>query len=219
MNTPIGKTIQKDRVRLYISLGIITITFYYDVTSFLLLSQSYLHRSFIAVSAFLVLFLVFKCDYRSLGIRLQPLQGYTYWIRAGFLIGIVILFLDVIAIFIMSIFNIKMPIYAVYPSMLWSELTRICFWSPLVEEIIYRIILCAPLVAFLKPSTTIFVGGCIFSALHIVYGNPGVDNIIAGFILTWAYLKSGSILVPFALHSLGNLFVLVIYFARYGIYQ
>ena len=38
---------------------------------------------------------------------------------------------------------------------------------------------------------------------------PGPDNLIAGFFLAWAFLKSGSIIVPLALHALGNLCALV----------
>lgn len=29
--------------------------------------------------------------------------------------------------------------------------------------------------------------------------------MIGGFVLAWAYLKSGSIMIPIGLHSLGNL--------------
>jgi membrane protease YdiL (CAAX protease family) len=45
--------------------------------------------------------------------------------------------------------------------------------------------------------------------LHVLYGNAGPDNLIAGFFLAWAYLKSGTILVPVVLHSLGNVGVLL----------
>ena len=50
--------------------------------------------------------------------------------------------------------------------------------------------------------------GLLFGGLHVLYGNPGPDNLVAGFFLAWAILKSGSILVPLALHALGNLCVI-----------
>ena len=37
----------------------------------------------------------------------------------------------------------------------------------------------------------------------LISGKP--DNFIAGFFLTWAYLKGGSLAVPVVLHALGNL--------------
>jgi CAAX protease family protein len=68
--------------------------------------------------------------------------------------------------------------------------------------------LCTGAVPSLKPRWTILVSGLAFGALHVLYGNPGPDNLIAGFFLGWAYLKSGSVLVPMILHSLGNLIAL-----------
>jgi len=64
------------------------------------------------------------------------------------------------------------------------------------------------MVALLGPRGTIVASGLLFGALHVLYGNPGPDNLLAGFLLAWTYLRSGSILVPFALHALGNLGVL-----------
>jgi uncharacterized protein len=51
----------------------------------------------------------------------------------------------------------------------------------------------------------------VFALLHVAYGNPGIDNTIGGFILTWAFLKSETILVPIVLHGLGNLAVLILW--------
>ena len=51
---------------------------------------------------------------------------------------------------------------------------------------------------------TILLSGFVFAVVHILWGNPGPDNQIAGFLLQWAYLRSGTILVPIALHAAGN---------------
>jgi membrane protease YdiL (CAAX protease family) len=55
-----------------------------------------------------------------------------------------------------------------------------------------------------RPWTAVTVSGLAFAALHIVHGNPSPENLVGGFFLAWAYLKSGSIYIPILLHSLGN---------------
>jgi membrane protease YdiL (CAAX protease family) len=54
---------------------------------------------------------------------------------------------------------------------------------------------------------TIAASGVLFGLLHVVYGNPSPENLVGGFFLAWAYLKSESILIPFILHAGGNLIV------------
>ena len=49
------------------------------------------------------------------------------------------------------------------------------------------------------------MSGTIFAGLHVLYGSPSPENLLGGFILSWAFLKSGTLIVPIALHSLGNL--------------
>ena len=48
------------------------------------------------------------------------------------------------------------------------------------------------------------MSGLIFAVLHAVYGNASPENLLGGFILMWVFLKSETIIVPIALHSLGN---------------
>jgi len=82
------------------------------------------------------------------------------------------------------------------------------FWScvhyPLLEETLYRLVLLVPLVALLGCRWAIVISGAVFAALHFAYGNPAPDNFVAGYLLAWAYLKSGSIVIPIAWHALGN---------------
>ena len=51
-------------------------------------------------------------------------------------------------------------------------------------------------------------GGLAFGGLLAVYGQPSPENLVGGFVLAWAYLKSGTIYVPVLVHGLGNLCVL-----------
>jgi membrane protease YdiL (CAAX protease family) len=42
----------------------------------------------------------------------------------------------------------------------------------------------------------------------VIYCNPSPENLVGGFFLAWAYLKSGGLAVPVLLHGLGNLVAL-----------
>ena len=57
-------------------------------------------------------------------------------------------------------------------------------------------------------SGAILVSGLIFGLIHVLGGNASPENHIAGFMLAWAFLRSGTILVPIATHSAGNLLAL-----------
>jgi membrane protease YdiL (CAAX protease family) len=80
-----------------------------------------------------------------------------------------------------------------------------CVDYPLFEEVLYRLAVCVPVAAWLGPRVAIAASGFIFAGLHVLYGNPSPDNLLGGFILAWAFLRSGTLVVPIALHSLGNL--------------
>jgi hypothetical protein len=85
--------------------------------------------------------------------------------------------------------------------------------APLVEEPIYRLALCVPLVAIIGYWPTIVVSGAVFALLHHRYGNLSPENALAGLLLGWAYLRSGSLALPILLHSVGNALVfLAVYF-------
>jgi membrane protease YdiL (CAAX protease family) len=85
-----------------------------------------------------------------------------------------------------------------------------CVVAPLVEETTYRLVLFMPLAVLLGPWKAIAVSGLAFGGLHVVYGIPSPENLVGGFFLAWAYLRSESIAVPLLMHSLGNLCVLVL---------
>ncbi len=144
-------------------------------------------------------------DSPSLGLTLRPVQGYAYWIKATLVIGLIML-------------TVLLSAFAVYrfqgkPFSLGScplaEMPKwfyfACINAPLLEETVYRFVLCVAAVAVLGPVPAIVLSGIAFGALHVVAGVASPDNLIAGFILAWAFLKSGSLAVPIALHALGNL--------------
>ncbi|MHC5539289.1 lysostaphin resistance A-like protein [Singulisphaera rosea] len=150
-------------------------------------------------------------DLTSLGFGVRPVQGYRYWATATLLIGLVVglISLTVGAVYVAA--GVAIPILGVPLPLVPQFLFRMCVVAPLVEELIYRSVLCTLTSPSLKPGLTIAVSGVAFAFLHVLYGNPGPDNFAAGFLLAWAYLKSGTILTPVFLHSLGNLCVLAVW--------
>ena len=159
----------------------------------------------------LVLGALARWDWRSLGLRVVPIQGWWYWAKltviaaAGF--GVLLL-----AIYggarLLGIDTGPAPYMT--PDQLGWFLRQGVVEAPLFEETIYRLALCTGAVAVLRKWPTIAVSGLAFGVLHVLYGNPGPDNILAGYVLAWAYLKSGTIWLPVVYHALGNLTVYLV---------
>ncbi len=103
--------------------------------------------------------------------------------------------------------GVPVPIYSTAPSELPSRLISAGVEAPLAEEIVYRGVICVAFVPILRRWGAILLSGALFALLHVRYGNPSPENAIGGFVLAWSYLHSGSILLPLAWHSLGNLVV------------
>ena len=151
-------------------------------------------------------------EWASLGLRVRPVQGWGYWAKFTAKLGAVIVFLFLVpSIYfartgVLPIKRIVAPPF-LSASEFWAWACTAWFVAPFVEEGIYRLTLCPPSAALLGPRLTVVLSGCAFAALHVAYGNPGPDNVLAGFILGWAFLKSECLLVPIGLHFLGNVLV------------
>jgi uncharacterized protein len=160
-------------------------------------------------------FLVDRGDLPAMGLRFRPIQGFRYWVKATAMIGAAIGAFLSLALAIALLTGFPIRLYEIRPPELWTMFVQMCALSPIFEEAIYRFGLCTGLVTVLRPWGTICVSGMIFGALHVLYGNPGPDNLIAGYFLAWAYLKSGTIIVPVLLHSLGNFCALAMHFGTW----
>jgi uncharacterized protein len=175
---------------------------------FYLVSQGELYytarRAIPPAVAWALLLLLARGDPTSIGRRLRPVQGLRYWVMATVKIGAAIGGLIVAGGTILVLAGRIPRLYATGPDRLWPVFIHMCLFAPVVEELIYRLVLCAGAEPLLGPWPTIAVSGLVFGALHVLYGNPDPANLVAGFFLTWAYLKSRSILVPVVLHALGN---------------
>src|SRR5262249_51528049 len=95
-----------------------------------------------------------------------------------------------------------------HPDQSGQRFLHMCVIAPTVEEAIYRVALCVPLVPLIGGWKTIVVNGIVFAALHFVYGNPHPENLVGGLFLAWAYLRGETIVLPVALHAIGNFIAL-----------
>lgn len=143
-------------------------------------------------------------DPDTLGLNAHPIPGWTYWIKATLLIGGAVGTFALLVFVVWTLAEWELPRHSIAPRYFWPAFLHACIYAPVVEEAIYRFVLCVPACAVSRPVVAITLSGCIFAALHFAYGNPAPDNFIAGFFLAWGYLRSGSILIPVLLHSLGN---------------
>jgi membrane protease YdiL (CAAX protease family) len=147
-------------------------------------------------------------DRASLGLTAAPVQGWAYWLKATLVLALVIGGIVALLLVVLKAAGIRYPVPQVPPAEVVPALWRMCVRAPVIEEATYRLVLCAPLAALLRPWGAVAVSGVLFALVHVVYGNPGPDNQVAGFFLAWAFLKSGTVLVPVILHGLGNAFAL-----------
>ncbi|MBN1511517.1 MAG: CPBP family intramembrane metalloprotease [Phycisphaerae bacterium] len=151
-----------------------------------------------------------RWDLPSLGLTLRPLQGWLYWCKATALIGLAMGILVSLAVLTYRVAGWHLTSHSIPLTKAGEYFVWMCIQAPLIEEPIYRLVVCIPCVVLLRPVGCIVVCGVLFSLLHVFYGNPSPDNAVAGFFLVWAFLRSGTILLPLALHSLGNLCVLIL---------
>jgi membrane protease YdiL (CAAX protease family) len=167
-------------------------------------------RFCLAVGVTAVYWLSGGADRSSLGIRLTPVQPLHYWLRAAAIIAALMLAVVLVLFGALRLLDWRITagmitIPRIAPDQAGARLLHMCIVAPLVEESLYRLVLCVPTTASFGSSGAIVLSGALFAVLHFVYRNPGPDNFVAGYVFAWAYLKSGSIVAPIALHALGNL--------------
>jgi uncharacterized protein len=161
-------------------------------------------RGVLALLALAINLRLVQGDPASLGL-VMPVQGWRYWGRMALLIGLVVAACIVVGLGAWVLSGHELPVYATDPRDLGAWFLHGCVFAPVLEETTYRLALCVPLSAWLGPWRAIALSGVAFGGLHVAYGNPSPENLVGGFFLAWAYLKSESIVVPVVLHGLGNL--------------
>lgn len=210
MDTPLGYALQNPPQKAWFAVGIALAAI--GVDFFL---ESFRLRSSAIGASVLILALLARGDRASLGLVVRLRPSYRYWGKVTLGIGAAVAGFCIVAGFFLWLIGIQMPIAATPPERILSALVSYCISAPVLEEALYRLVLCVALVRVAGPWWTIFASGAIFAGLHFVWGNASPDNFIAGYFLAWSFLKSGSILVPVALHSFGNLCVLALHVANW----
>lgn len=168
-------------------------------------------RLALAVIAALALLALGKWDRGAFGFVIRPAPSVLYWVRTVALLGVVLG-----AVVAGTMVAIRQMGYRISTDSMFSSSSQFgpfvleyCVLIVIFEEVIYRLVVCAPAVRIVGAWGTVVLSGVVFALLHSLYLNlltPGVLGFYgaAGLLLGWAYLRSGSLLVSMALHALGN---------------
>ncbi len=165
----------------------------------------------LAGTAFLAYGFYSGWNWAQLGLRLKPRQDWQYWIKVTAILGLIVGAVSGVVFGFCWATGLPFYVPRFDPriSEVWDWGVSGCTTVPVVEEGVFRFALCVPLARWLGATQTIAISGMVFALAHFVGGNPGPDNFVAGYLLAWAFLKSGTLLVPIILHGLGNLCVFI----------
>ena len=138
----------------------------------------------------------------GLGLRLRPRQGWRWWVRVSILLGLG--FAAVCAAALGVLYALDLMPDAEPPVVTsWTEEIVIgMVAAPVCEELVFRLGLAPPLARLLGPWPAILIIGTIFAAAH--HGALAPTNALAGYLFTWSYLASGSLVIPIVFHAIGN---------------
>jgi membrane protease YdiL (CAAX protease family) len=148
------------------------------------------------------------CDGRGerLGLGVSPRQGWLYWLRVSIWCGAIIAMACVAMVAIAMACDWPLNLPRMEPRRAGPMLLWMCVRAPLVEEVLYRSLLLFAIRPLLGTTGSVIVSGVWFASVHVAWGVASPDNQVAGFLLAWAYVRSGSLAVPLAMHAGGNLF-------------
>ncbi len=168
-------------------------------------ADAYAGRAVLALVVVLTFLILVRGDWLAIGLRVRPLEGWRWWSLVGCQLA---LFVPLAAI----------PIGLIWRQVGWGwdnvagafvnnewPLADCCVRFPVFEEMLYRLAVCVPIAARFGRGPAIAASGILFAVIHVIYGALNPVNVIAGFLLAWVFLRSGSIVVPILLHALGNL--------------
>ena len=175
------------------------------------------YRAWLGLGAILLYWALAGWNPDVAGLRLKPLPGGAYWLKATVVLGLVVGGVCAAALGFSHLVGSPLAVKSMFrsPQDFGPFLVGACLIAPLTEEVVYRGALCVPARAALGTWATVALSGVTFAALHVLYGNPAPDNAVAGFVLAWAYLRSSSLAVPIVLHALGNLCVFAVHAMLY----
>ena len=176
------------------------------------------HYGLRAVSALLFAFAMLQWREvapRDLGLHLGPFREDAAWtLRLIASLAAVSVVLMAIGVAVIRIFKIGVagwPLETDEPGGWSAYLLCSVVAAPLVEEFVYRSLLTPTLRAGYGDRGAIVAGALLFYVLHLVYGKPWwmAHYLVAGAILTWAFLRRGRLWICVLLHAGGNLLVVL----------
>jgi membrane protease YdiL (CAAX protease family) len=213
MATAIGRSLVGSRSRLALAglVGGVVVTgeevLVAQVTPPLAIPAALAMAALPAALAVVILLPLARWDRASLGLTFAPQQGWGYWCRLTALLAPVVGGLMVVGAGLRWVVTGDSQIIRLPPEMWGEEFVISCLAIPPIEELIYRLAVCVPTAVLLRPAAVIAASGLLFGLAHVLAGVASTNHFLVGFFLAWAYLKSGSVVVPIALHGLGNLWV------------
>lgn len=98
------------------------------------------------------------------------------------------------------------------PLHLLQSTVYMLFFVALGEEILFRAMIQRSLAAFMTPWSSVFWSAMIFAAMHTVWRSiPELFFVFAaGLMLGAAYLKTGNLIGPIAIHAVNNVMLIAI---------
>ena len=178
--TPIGRDLTRGRAILAAVIALLAL----GVDAYLVVKmQGYPTRTIVAAISAGLIFIVSAFSPARTGLTLKPQQPWQYWLKMTLIFGAVMGGVIALVFGVVKALGINLPIFTVSPERYWPWFRSGCLWTPPMEEAMYRLVLCVPVAALLGPRSAIVVSGAVFAALHFLYGNPGLDNFIAGYVL------------------------------------
>lgn len=144
-------------------------------------------------------------DARGLGLCLQPARGWWHWCRIGLWLGAAIGFALLAWMGFVYAAGITLPVPRIEPPQRWPTFVYMCIYAPLLEELLFRSLLIFAVRPTLGDRGAIVTSGVLFAAMHVIGGNASPENQIAGFVFAWAFVQSGTVVVPLSWHAIGNM--------------
>jgi membrane protease YdiL (CAAX protease family) len=208
--TRIGTAIQGRAAKISLFVGLATVALDWWLIWLDRYPESHEGRWALALLGCLMQLRLANGDLASIGL-VAPRGGWRRWLQTAGCLLIVAAALGGIVFTAWSLSDKPLPKHLLARQNLRPALVPMCILAPLLEESLYRAVLCVGVAAVLGDRWAIAASGVAFALLHVFYGNPSPENLLGGFVLGWAFLRSGSLFVPLLLHAGGNAVVWLVH--------
>lgn len=149
--------------------------------------------------------------------RAQVWEEVKYAVKVGLIVCVAMAAVVIVALAAIRLAGVRPtlpPSDFEHTAEFYPYLLHACVMAPIVEEFIYRGIFVGLAAPAWGRRAMIAVSAVVFLGLHVVYQLPSIlhpigwiEYTIAGALLTWVFLKRGSLIPVMILHALGNLTV------------